>query len=152
MVLHPVSCQPKHKRTSRCRRLRLHNQENQDEAARIGGVRTNFNDKHLILCPDIFYLLHSILMLHLIMTGLSSLKLAKGFCLVSQQFNYPNGIEGWSSSISVTLVILDNSIPCFALTNQAAFGKGMGVVNPDNVCMPAHVFQMNRNRVDEMMS
>ena len=76
------------------------------------------------------------------MTGSSSLKLPKGFalCLMMEQFNYPNGIEGWSSSISVTLVILDNSIPCFALTNQAAFGKGMGVVNPDNVCMPAHVF------------
>jgi hypothetical protein len=51
--------------------------------------------------------------------------------VMMQLFEYANGIEGWSSSISVTIVILDD-VPYYKLINPAAFGKGMGIVSPES--------------------
>ena len=48
--------------------------------------------------------------------------------LMMELFQYPNGIDNWSSSISVTAVVLDGT-PYYELTNPAAFGRGMGIVS-----------------------
>jgi hypothetical protein len=58
-----------------------------------------------------------------------------------QLFGYPNGIKGWPSSISVTIVIIDG-IAYYKLTNPAAFGKGMGIVGPGSHSDVAYFSQL----------
>ena len=61
-----------------------------------------------------------------------------------QLFGYPNGIKGWSSSISVEIVIIDD-VPYYKLTNPAAFGKGMGIVSQSHISDVAYFHnQLNK--------